>query len=71
VAINELATERILPGSLFEHLLFILRRRASTQSSPEVSDIDQLTDTGEEEDSRNEMTEDSSDLIDSILRDVQ
>jgi hypothetical protein len=71
VAINELPTEQILPGSPFEHLLFILRRRASTQPSPEVSDIDQLPDTGEEEDSRNEMTGDSSDPIDIIFRDVQ
>jgi hypothetical protein len=47
MTIEDLPGERLLPGSPFEDLLFILRRRASAQPSREISDIEKLTDPGD------------------------
>jgi hypothetical protein len=40
-------TERTLPGSPLEDLLFILRKRASAEPSPEASDAERLVTYGD------------------------
>jgi hypothetical protein len=41
-----LGTERTLPGSPLEDLLFILKRKASAEPSPEASDAERLVTDG-------------------------
>jgi hypothetical protein len=78
MTIADLPGERLLPGSPFEELLFILRRKTSAQPSREVSDIERLTDPGDrdsevEDEAKAEerIEEDSSEMIDRFIRETR
>jgi hypothetical protein len=60
---------RPLPGTSFEDLLFILRRRASAQPSPQTSDIER-TERGrdEDEDDLPDETTDSDEMLNAMWR---
>jgi hypothetical protein len=74
VRFEDLTGERLFPGSPFEHLPFLLRRRASAQPSQEAPDLERLTDPGDinNEDETEEGTDkNSSEMIDQLLREMK